>query len=230
MMKSSKKACIIGTGRSGTTFTAKALSKGGREVGHETMGKDGIVSWCLVADGADSLYGPPWSALSDFDLVVGHQLRHPLDSIMSLMTIHSNSRAFIERSGLGDFRHQKKLLGWCMVHWLSWNQFAYEKAEFHWTLDNVETGILPMFDALEWGIDDAEWKRMCQLTSNTRNAAKARLEWKRIHRTPPRVFARRLQHAYFPVEKSWQSLADIDETLTQEIKSFYDTFRCLTKS
>ena len=77
-----------------------------------------------------------------------------------------------------------------MVHWLSWNQFAYEKAEFHWILDNVETGILPMFDALEWGIDDAEWKRMCQLTSNTRNAAKARLEW----------------------------------------KSFYDTFRCLTKS
>lgn len=36
---------ITGCGRSGTHFTARLLQEIGLDVGHETLGKDGVASW-----------------------------------------------------------------------------------------------------------------------------------------------------------------------------------------
>lgn len=110
-----------------------------------------------------------------------------------------------------------------MVHWLTWNQKAYDKASFHWTLDNVETGFMPMLDSLSWGINQEKWTQSIQAAGKTENGAKSRVQFKKAVRMSPNVLLSRIKHAYFPLESTWETLADVDPILTQEIKSFYTT-------
>tara|TARA_B100000768_G_scaffold46017_1_gene44792 strand:- start:761 stop:1480 length:720 start_codon:yes stop_codon:yes gene_type:complete len=223
ILESEKIACIIGTGRSGTGFIAKALGKAGRDIGHEAMGKDGISSWCLVADDIEPPYGLSWSRVKNLDAVIGHQVRHPVDSILSLLTMNKRSEAFIRNSGIGDFSKCRKKTEWAMIHWLTWNQRAYDKASFHWTLDNAETGFMPMLDSLSWGINQRKWTQSIQAAGKIENAAKSRVQFKKMARMSPKVLLSRIKHAYFPRESSWQTLADVDAVLAQEIKLFYTT-------
>ena len=223
ILETEKIACIIGTGRSGTGFITKALGKAGRDIGHESMGKDGISSWCLVADEIEPPYGPSWSTVKNLDVVIGHQVRHPVDSILSLLTMNKRSEDFIKSSGIGEFSKCRNKTELAMVHWLTWNQKAYDKASFHWTLDNVETGFIPMLDRLSWGINQEKWAQSIQAAGKTENGAKSRLQFRKIVRMSPEVLLSRIRHAYFPRENSWETLADVDPILTQEIKSFYTT-------
>ena len=80
-----EKKLILGVGhpRTGTGFTSKLLQTWGLEVGHETMGKDGIVAWQLtVKEG-------PWPFISenyqyDYQYVI-YCVRDPRKSLPSIV-------------------------------------------------------------------------------------------------------------------------------------------------
>lgn len=78
------KRLILGVGhpRTGTGFTAKALTDWGLEVGHEAMGRDGMVAWQLAVP-------PPWLFIQDvkpFDhQVLIYNVRNPKTSIPSIV-------------------------------------------------------------------------------------------------------------------------------------------------
>ena len=81
-----RKVKILGLGhpRTGTGFTAKLLQSWGLDVGHEEVGKDGIIAWQLAVDKG------PWIYLNDFqnnlepELII-YNVRDPLTSIASII-------------------------------------------------------------------------------------------------------------------------------------------------
>ena len=110
-------------------------------IGHETQGRDGISSWCLVSDLPRSPFGPSRREVDWDEHLACLQLRNPLQTIPSLETINQSSWAFILEDG------QRRLnMGWwrkasirkrAMWHWLDWNQRAFEQSEVHWTLQDA---------------------------------------------------------------------------------------------
>lgn len=76
---------ILGVGhpRTGTGYTAKLLTSWGLDVGHERLGKNGIVAWQLAVSTG------PWPYLngyehSNYDVLV-YNVRNPMDSIPSIV-------------------------------------------------------------------------------------------------------------------------------------------------
>jgi hypothetical protein len=82
---------------------------------------------------------------------------------------------------------------------------------------------MPMLDSLSWGINQEKWTQSIQAAGKTENGAKSRVQFKKAVRMSPNVLLSRIKHAYFPLESTWETLADVDPILTQEIKSFYTT-------
>lgn len=78
---------ITGCGRSGTTYITQVLQRCGLDVGHERMGRDGIVSGFYAFD-APKYPGKHPTPRPQFDVVL-HQVRAPLAAIASLQTGHS---------------------------------------------------------------------------------------------------------------------------------------------
>lgn len=221
--KSKRLACVIGTGRSGTEFLSRTLRNHGHELGHEELRRDGIVSWCLTADHEKTPYGPSWRDLDKSEFVIGHQMRHPLKTIPSLSTINKKSWNFIAESGIGDVRSHRTMLSKSMEHWLSWNQVAFHKADFHWTLSNMKMGVLPFLEELGWELETEAWEDSFKKENAPINSAKQRvLNPKTILKTSPQVLYRRIQHAYFPQKLDWRDLEKTDQTLTLEIKDFWN--------
>ena len=65
------------------------------------------------------------------------------------MTLNKRSQDFnIRRSG-ADARHQAPNLHWpktsrfheAMLHWYHWNRMAFDRADFHWTLEGLNPEI-----------------------------------------------------------------------------------------
>jgi hypothetical protein len=101
------KICVFGTGRSGTGHFTGVASDLGMNIGHETQGRDGISSWCLVSDLPRSPFGPSRREVDWDEHLACLQLRNPLQTIPSLETINQSSWAFILEDG------QRRLnMGW----------------------------------------------------------------------------------------------------------------------
>jgi len=77
---------IIGIGhpRTGTGFTAKLLSILGLDVGHETVGKDGIVAWQLIKQQGPYPYIKNLSERPAYSYLI-YNIRNPFNSLPSIV-------------------------------------------------------------------------------------------------------------------------------------------------
>ena len=219
----SKKAIIIGTGRSGTGFTSHLLRNCGYDVGHEYMGKDGTSSWYLANENSNVL-GVSWEEISKTPHVIGHQVRHPLKAIPSLMTINKESWSYINKT-TPFLDEDRKIIKRAMRHWLDWNQLAAEKAKHTWTLEQIDHQIMPFIEDVGFDIEKSELKlQKMKLKGNT-NSSKSRVndvsKW--IH-TSPVVLLRRLRQAYCPIRLDWEKLHRIDHSLADDILNDFQEY------
>lgn len=215
---------ILGTGRSGTAYTSKLLQCCGLDIGHETLGSDGVSSWYLTED-TPNKNSASWGDLSMSIPVVAHQLRNPLKTIPSLMTINKDSWDFIKNSTITS-TWDNRLLVRSMRHWLEWNQAAFRKAEYHWTLEGLEKEIRPFLAAAlpELGFDvfNENVQRVSQATNSSKTRA---LDLSRFFTTSPQVLFRRLRQAYIPLVLTTEKMHATDSVLAQEIDAFYTEFK-----
>ena len=113
-----------------------------------------------------------------------------------------------------------------MRHWLEWNQAAFRKAEYHWTLEGLEKEIRPFLAAAlpELGLDvfNENVQRVSQATNSSKTRA---LDLNRIFSTSPQVLLRRLRQAYIPLVLTTEKMHAADSVLTQDIDAFYTEFK-----
>jgi len=126
---------ITGCGRSGTKYITEVLRQCGLDVGHETLGKDGVVSsiWAVY----DSYYpsyhhqGPR----PHFDTVL-HQVRHPLDTIGSLMTSSAESWYWNARHIPIDPERWSPLRKAEAYYW-HWNHLVSHEAVYRYRVEDL---------------------------------------------------------------------------------------------
>lgn len=188
---------------SATKFTKILLCKYGLDIGHEAYGKDGIVSWGhahltkrdFIADGFSG------------DMVLLHQVRHPIMVISALRVLHRGSKhppskqliwdRIKERTEYMDIPwdisaetppddKDKSLLLW-MKLWYWWNKACSEKADLTYRVEAIESE----WRSFRWacGLGNVEYME----TKKTINRKKTSLI------------------------KSWNDLYDEDAELTGEI-------------
>jgi len=128
-----KEFLVSSVGRSGTKYAAFLLQSLGVDVGHESAGADGIVSWYLGADADSVPHGPP-SAEFVFGHVF-HQVRHPLRVIPSLMSLRSETWSFVARHT--SCAPDDALPVRCAKLWLEWNELVEGRAEWRYRLEQL---------------------------------------------------------------------------------------------
>ena len=223
------KILVVGTGRSGTNHFASVCQNLNVDVGHEEMKSEGISSWCLVSDQPEAPYGPSLQELNSNEFVIGHQLRNPMKTIPSLMTINKESWAFIQDDAKGripmKWWNRAPLRVKAMWHWLDWNQRAEEMAEIHWTLDSAsELGTI-LADALDRPELAEKWEAEWTSENVHTNDAQSRISGlHRIWGTSPIVAYRRWRHARGHYPATEEALFEADPTLARDIMQFWREF------
>lgn len=149
-----KKLAITGCGRSGTRYITLLLRELGLELGHETLGRDGVVSWCLAVDAAYV----PWGVARHevvFEQVL-HQVRHPLDVIPSVSTFSDRSWSFICRQVPCD--PEAPVLLRAAQYWHYWNLEVERIADWRYRVEDLplvfatlcaRLGVAPEWSAFE---------------------------------------------------------------------------------
>lgn len=132
----STRVLITGCGRSGTKYASFALQRLGLEVPHEQLGRDGISSWTMAVAAESRPYGPPSSGVS-FQHIF-HQVREPLATIASCMTLNSESWDFICRHV--ECPPFAPALIMAATYWLLWNKKAEEIATWRYRIEDFHNG------------------------------------------------------------------------------------------
>ena len=222
-----KRVVIIGTGRSGTAYTAQLLKECGLDIGHEALGKNGVCSWYLTSD-FEAFDGLNWAEIEAQPYLIGQQIRDPLKTIPSLMTFNNRSQDFIRRSGVHKVK-AKSTLHEAMLHWFYWNRLAFERADFHWTLEGLNPEILPILNEAGYDVSELDLRKGINQLHGEVNSSKARvLSLKRAMKTSPFVYLRRARQAYFPMKLTWENLRNVDRRLTDDIENFYSEYKAAT--
>lgn len=132
--KKKKKVLITGCGRSGTKYIAFVLRRLGLDAPHESVGKDGSVSWCMAVDADWTPFGESCRGY-EFEHIF-HQVRHPLAVMASVQTFKETSWRFICEHTAVSMR--EPLLIRCATYWYYWNletekiaQWRYRIEDFH---------------------------------------------------------------------------------------------------
>jgi len=143
-----KKLLVLGSGRSGTMFTAKALRTVGINVLHEKVGDDGTVSHYFVVD-SDWYPMAPWQESqlkkhvgerrSDFDFKhTLHITRDPRKAIPSMTKIFGSVtwQFYVDNGLIPDIRKNAMLRA--MHYWLAHNQLSEKQADLTFNLERYQ--------------------------------------------------------------------------------------------
>ena len=134
---------VTGCCRSGTKYMSRVLRQAGLDIGHEWAGRDGAVAaeWAIKTDRYSTWYA---GERPDFDVIV-HQVREPLATIGSVLTISEESWRFIARHTLVTL--EMPILERAARYWVQWNQLVEKKAQFTYRIENLEA-VWPKFQEL----------------------------------------------------------------------------------
>lgn len=126
---------IIGHPRCGSGYASELSKSYGLDVGHESMGRDGISSWMFAVDSWDFPFGNGYANstfYNRFDHVVQH-IRNPFDAIPSIIVENRVSRSYAfrdkfirERFGISmnDFSSE---VNRAALSFVCWNLICEEK-------------------------------------------------------------------------------------------------------
>lgn len=149
----SSKCLVIGTPRSGTSFTAKSLRNLGLKVAHEMPDfkendldepTDALVSWWFAGDAPFPSYAGPGLPQRHytFEKVV-HIVRDPLEVIKTVPTMYSTSFAFIQKHAhLPSELVRTNPLKYAALFWLRWNKLAEWKADVRLKIEDQDARSL----------------------------------------------------------------------------------------
>jgi hypothetical protein len=125
---------VTGCGRSGTLYIARVLQRLGLDVGHERLGRDGIVSslWAVT----DSKY-PPYHQQGPYPMfnIVLHQVREPLATIGSLTTAQPISWDWTCKHI--DVDRGAPVLRRAAEYWLRWNELCEHQAAYTYRIESL---------------------------------------------------------------------------------------------
>lgn len=120
---------VTGCGRSGTGFMAEFLNRSGVHVGHETMDRDGSVSWLLAADIGWAPWGPLFRNYRFKHIF--HQVRNPLKVIQSFYNVPPRAGWDWIEAVIPEIDSQDTNLTKCAKYWIYWNRLS--KSISQWT-------------------------------------------------------------------------------------------------
>lgn len=130
---------ITGTGRSGTHFTSAALGALGLDAPHETVGRDGCVSWKHASRGVFEYIGKGRATRVDdpgFDVVI-HQVRDPLKVIASMQTFSLSSWYYMAKSV--ELHLTEPTLLTAMRAWVGWNALIEPRAGWRFRIEDLDS-------------------------------------------------------------------------------------------
>lgn len=220
----SNKVLITSCPRSGSKYISVFLTKCGKDFPHENpVGKDGLASWIITPTLPDPITirqkrnfkiindryvirkplghceGRPIPSngfKNQFDMQI-HQIRHPLKSIASMLTLKRASlrwtSPFIpypEPSPLHD--HKTNLIRKYMYFWYYWNNIGIQNTDWYYQVENL--------------IDYKE--NFCNIFSLDHNT------FDEAYKATSKKTNRRIKKAFL----SWEDLREIDEPIFNLIK------------
>jgi len=137
---------IIGTSRSGTTFTAAMLRKFGLDFGHEDILSNGGIGWHFAVDEPYPLenrkYRKDFNVTSRIQIKEGfkailHQIRSPLETIASISTHVEVMFKWIEKI-TGPFDSDPIVRA--AQFWVRWNRLCEKQAEWSYKVEDLKNG------------------------------------------------------------------------------------------
>lgn len=206
--KIKKRLLVLGSGRSGTTFTAKALQVAGVNVTHEKVGQDGTVSHYFVVD-SDWYPMAPWKGWvekekmhvgerrSDFEFEnVVHIVRDPRKVIPSMTKIFDSvTWEFYVRNGFIPEGLKKPVLR-AMHLWLNHNTAAAEQADLTFQLERYQHAWPALMELIGENVPYPQYLKPSNKTSGFKK--------------------------YEPL--AWHQLLDIDRDLGRQIKTLANRY------
>lgn len=142
--------------RSGTKMISRVLNQCGLDVGHEYLGKDGIVSWRFLGD-----QEPNNSYLDQFTGVM-HQIRSPLSCISSLHTLNRNSWSYI-RKVIPIIENNDSNLLKCMKMWFYWNSKLSKISSYSYLIDNIDGTLVEILSSFGYNINVDNFLYLCKM-------------------------------------------------------------------
>ena len=182
---------ITGCGRSGTKYISLVLRELGLDVGHESLGRDGIVS-SIFAVRADKY--PPYhcSVRPEFDVVL-HQVRNPLDTIASLETSLDVSWDFT--CPITGVDRNAPILQRSAEHWYHWNLICEEISDWRYRIEDLPSVWSTWCDYV--GLRGAKYETVAHISHKTNARRHRRITWDDIKAaTPLYAEIRRLAKRY----------------------------------
>lgn len=155
----SSKCLVLGTPRSGTSFTAQSLRNLGLKVAHEMPDykendldepTDALVSWWFAGDAPFPSYAGPGLPQRHYTFrKVVHIVRDPLEVIKTVPTMYSTSFAFIQKHAhLPSELVRTKPLKYAALFWMRWNKLAEWKADVRLKIE--EQDAVSLCEACGW--------------------------------------------------------------------------------
>lgn len=195
---------ITGCPRSGTRYIAKLLEVNGLRVSHERFrnktrwrgADEGIVSWVMAVNSTSTPWGPP-SAHFNFRKIL-HQVRHPLDSIESIIRNEpSRSWNFICQhlndipncAWSSNIIHNFTAVGRAARFWVQWNLRAEDKALFTYQMEKVadfDSAVTKNIESvLGITLDKSKGKAFTGSDMGVSTTNKIHMPWLHLHRCVP---------------------------------------------
>lgn len=168
MQKETKNILGLGHPRSGTKYLAKFLINLGLDVGHETMRKDGIVSWMFAVNTYDTPFGDNSSPMNyNFNHVI-HVIRNPFDAIKSISNIEDTSISSLNfREAHLNIPNSLNGYNFSTYSYVKWNKLILKKnPDLTVQLENCEK---PIFGYLKKNGFDVQYKNELNNDVNSRN-------------------------------------------------------------
>lgn len=145
---------VMGCAKSGTLFTTTLLQKSGYDINHERYGRDGSVSWPMVANW---YYPEEEQEAQEAFSHAFHQVRHPLAVISSLVSgftdwstpggipwFNTASWLFV-RERVPEITETDSFVVFAAKYWYYWNLLAEKRSEWRYQIESFKE-IVPEFE------------------------------------------------------------------------------------
>jgi len=194
---------ITGCGRSGTSYMTKVLNNCGLNVGHEALGRDGVVSgrYCYEAEFYPGAHPAP---RPHFDVIL-HQVRRPLKTIASVMTGRSRlwSQQFV------PVELTASTLRFSCYYWLTWNLEAERQALWTYRIEDLEDVWLDLRRVLCF--DTSYDLATSGVPKNTNSRQHASVTWQDVKKAAPEIY----EDICLTADRyGYYDIIDINEVLT----------------
>lgn len=194
---------FTGCGRSGTTYIATLMTQAGIEIGHESIGKQGIAAWQIVGVPDESLpmglnirkrklkgdkieFLPIQEILKQAT-VIFHQVRDPIKVIPSFYTITKPFWSRVVRHMPIDL--QASTLEKAITYWYYNNLKAEEISDYRYKIEDIDTELNQISLRIKQPID----KRVLEVVSRKKNTRQSKdgykdVTWKDVQQTIPQLY------------------------------------------